>query len=147
MTPYELLDLALSLSNRIDTHWTLFISVHLALIGGIIYVDRPLFRNEKVAAIIIYSGFAVVNFFMMKNQTLFLGSIYQQIFQMKDQACCLDNSVIEYVVGLHEWSSSAKTLTSIMITHIVMFIILMLSIFYDRALPKDKNDKKPENVK
>jgi len=147
MTPYELLDLALSLSNRIDTHWTLFISVHLALIGGIIYVDRPLFRNEKVAAIIIYSGFAVVNFFMMKNQTLFLGSIYQQIFQMKDQACCLDNSVIAYVVDLHEWDSSAKTLTSIMITHIVMFIILMLSIFYDRALPKDKNDKKPENVK
>jgi hypothetical protein len=41
MTPYELLDLALSLSNRIDTHWTLFISVHLALIGGIIY---PTFR-------------------------------------------------------------------------------------------------------
>jgi len=147
MTPYELLDLALSLSNRIDTHWTLFISVHLALIGGIIYVDRPLFRNEKVAAIIIYSGFAVVNFFMMKNQTLFLGSIYQQIFQMKEQVCCLDNSVIAYVVDLHEWDSSAKTLTSIMITHIVMFIILMLSIFYDRALPKDKNDKKPENVK
>ena len=49
MTPYELLDLALSLSNRIDTHWTLFISVHLALIGGIIYVDRPLAKNEKFA--------------------------------------------------------------------------------------------------
>ncbi len=47
MTPYELLDLALSLSNRIDTHWALFISVHLALIGGIIYVDRPLSKREK----------------------------------------------------------------------------------------------------
>jgi len=142
MTPYELLDLALSLSNRIDTHWTLFISVHLALIGGIIYVDRPLFRNEKIAAIIIYSGFAIVNFFMMKNQTLFLGSIYQQIFQMKEQVCCLDNSVIAYVVDLHEWDSSAKTLTSIMVTHIVMYIILMLSIFYDRALPKNNHHKK-----
>jgi len=136
MTPYELLDLALSLSNRIDTHWTLFISVHLALIGGIIYVDRPLARNEKFAAIIIYSGFALVNYFMMKNQALFLGSIYQQIFQMKEQACCLDNSVIEYVVGLHEWDSASKTLTSILATHIVMYIILMLSIFYDRVLPQ-----------
>jgi hypothetical protein len=147
MTPYELLDLALSLSNRIDTHWTLFISVHLALIGGIIYVDRPLFRNEKLAAIIIYSGFALVNFYMMKNQTLFLGSIYQQIYQMRAQACCLDNSVIEYVVNLHEWDSSAKTLTSIMVTHVVMYIILMLSIFYDRALPKNKAPKKPLKIK
>jgi hypothetical protein len=147
MTPYELLDLALSLSNRIDNHWTLFISVHLALIGGIVYVDRPLFRNEKIAAIIIYSGFALVNFYMMKNQALFLGSIYQQVFQMKDQACCLDNRVIAYVVGLHEWNSSAKTLTSIMVTHIVMYIILMLSIFYDRALPKNKNNKKPMKIK
>jgi len=147
MTPYELLDLALSLSNRIDTHWTLFISVHLALIGGIIYVDRPLVRNEKFAAIIIYSGFALVNYFMMKNQALFLGSIYQQIFQMKEQACCLDNSVIEYVVGLHEWDSAAKTLTSILATHIVMYIILMLSIFYDRVLPKNKGSKKSMKIK
>jgi len=146
MTPYELLDLALSLSNRIDTHWTLFISVHLALIGGIIYVDRPLFRNEKIAAIIIYTGFALVNFLMMRSQTLFLGSIYQQIFLMREQACCLDNSVIDYVVSLHKWNSSAKTLTSIMVTHGVMYIILMLSIFYDRALPKHTNNKKPLKV-
>ena len=147
MTPYELLDLALSLSNRIYTHWTLFISVHLALIGGIIYVDRPLFRNEKIAAIIIYTGFALVNFLMMRSQALFLGSIYQQIFAMREQACCLDNSVISYVVSLHEWDSSAKTLTSIMVTHLVMYIILMLSIFYDRALPKNKNVKKTMKIK
>jgi hypothetical protein len=147
MTPYELLDLALSLSNRIDTHWTLFISVHLALIGGIIYVDRPLFRNEKIAAMIIYSGFAIVNFYMMKNQTLFLGSIYQQIYQMREQACCLNNNVIEYVVSLHEWNSSIKTLKSIMVTHVVMYIILMLSIFYDRALPKYKPHKKTLKIK
>jgi hypothetical protein len=141
MTPYELLDLALSLSNRIDTHWTLFISVHLALIGGIIYVDRPLAKNEKFAAIIIYSGFALVNYFMMKNQALFLASIYQQIFQMKEQACCIDNSVIEYVVGLHEWDSASKILTGIMVTHIIMYVILMLSIFYDRVLPKSEDNK------
>ena len=76
MTPYELLDLALSLSNRIDTHWTLFISVHLALIGGIIYVDRPLFRNEKIAAIIIYTGFALFNFFYMSLIILILKIFY-----------------------------------------------------------------------
>jgi hypothetical protein len=142
MTPYELLDLALSLSNRIDTHWTLFISVHLALIGGIIYVDRPLFRNEKIAAVIIYSGFAIVNLYMMRNQALFLGSVYQQIYQMRTQACCADNSVIEYVVGLYEWNSSAKTLTSIVVTHVVMYFVLILSIFYDHALPtKVKTNK------
>ena len=65
MDPYQLLDLALSLSTRIDTHWALFISVHLALIGGIIYVDRPLTKKEKTGAIIIYSGFAVINYFCL----------------------------------------------------------------------------------
>lgn len=68
MEMYQLLDIAVSLSNRLDTHWTLFISVHLALIGGIIYVDRPLQKPEKIAALLVYTGFAVINSLMMINQ-------------------------------------------------------------------------------
>ena len=84
MSPYELLDLALSLNNRIDNHWTLFITVHLALIGGLIYVDRPLLKNEKLAAVIIYTGFAVINFLMMLHQEQFLGSVYLQLFEISE---------------------------------------------------------------
>ncbi len=151
MTPYELLDLALSLSNRIDTHWTLFITVHLALIGGIIYVDRPLLRNEKIAAMLIYSGFAVVNFLMMMSQAKFLGTIYQQIFEMKDLACCQNSPVTNYIASLHERDSTSISVISIAVAHISMYLILALSVLFDKAkikksgLVKEKNKESTNN--
>jgi len=136
MSPYELLDLALSLNNRIDTHWTLFITVHLALIGGIIYVDRPLLRNEKIAAVIIYSGFALVNYVMMMSQAQFLGSIYSEVATLKDAECCKNNHVIEYIYSIYQLDIASKMRTSIVAAHISMYIILVLSIIFDKALPK-----------
>jgi hypothetical protein len=136
MTPYEYFDLAISLSSRIDGHWTLFITVHLALIGGIIYVDRPLLKNEKAVALIIYTGFAVINLLMMINQTQFLGTIYQEIYKLKDMACCINNETIKYVVELHKHDSKAIALYSIVASHIGMYILLTLSIFYDKSLHK-----------
>ncbi len=148
MTPYELLDLALSLSNRIDTHWTLFISIHLALIGGIIYVDRPLLRNEKIAGVVMYTAFAVLNYIMMKSQAQFLGSVYHQIFEIKDQYCCTNNRVIDHVVYMYELGSTSKAIISITIAHIAMYVLLTISIVYDRTLSKklvaDTTDK-PES--
>lgn len=132
MSPYELLDLALSLSNRIDTHWALFISVHLALIGGILYVDRPLTKKEKGAAITVYSGFAIINYFMMKAQAIFLGSIYKQINAIKEEVCCKGNAVIEHVVNLYNFNNSSALILSIIIVHIVMFIVIILSICFDK---------------
>lgn len=136
MSPYELLDLALSLNNRLDTHWTLFITVHLALIGGIIYVDRPLLKNEKVAAVIIYTGFAIVNYVMMTSQAQFLASIYTEVATLKDAECCQNNHVIEFVYGMTQLNVSEKLRTSIISAHIIMYIILVLSIIFDKALPK-----------
>ena len=142
MTPYELLDLALSLSTRIDTHWALFITVHLALIGGIIYVDRPLLKNEKVAAMAIYSGFALVNFLMMMSQARFLGSIYQQIYEMKDSVCCDTSPVIAYVVDLHELDSTNSAVISIAGAHLAMYIVLALSVLFDKAKMVKLNSEK-----
>ena len=136
MTPYEYFDLALSLNSRVDNHWTLFITVHLALIGGIIYVDRPLLKNEKAAALIIYTGFAVINLLMMTTQTQFLGTIYHEIFKLKEMACCINNETIKYVVQLHEYDSTSTALYSIIVAHLAMYILLTLSIFYDKSLYK-----------
>ena len=141
MTPYELLDLALSLSNRIDTHWSLFITVHLALMGGIIYVDRPLQKNEKIVAVVIYSGFAAANFFMMKGQVIFLASIYHQIFDMRELACCAKNQVINHIVKLYEIKSTDKAMMSINMAHLIMYILVSISLIYDKALPKSNLSK------
>ena len=144
MTPYELLDLALSLNNRIDTHWTLFITVHLALIGGIIYVDRPLLRNEKVAAMLIYTGFSTINFLMMMSQANFLGTIHQQLFEMKDLACCQNSPELDYVIRLHEHDSTSKAIASVAIAHLAMYLILALSVLYDNSKKKIASSQKLE---
>ena len=128
MTLYQLLDLSLSLSNRIDTHWALFISVHLALVGGIIYVDRPLLAKEKIVAILVYSGFALLNYLLMRNQTYFLGSIYQQIASIKDQACCVDNLAVKHVLTWLQQNGIKQMLTSILYSHLVMYCLLVTSI-------------------
>jgi len=142
MSAYELLDLALSLNNRIDTHWALFISVHLALIGGIIYVDQPLSKHEKSATVVIYAGFALINYYMMKGQALFLENIYMQIEAIKDDACCKANHVINHVVTLINKKSVPALKFSIIAVHVVMFVVMVLSIFFDSSKPQENKDRK-----
>ena len=66
MNAYELLELANNVNNRIDVQLGLFITIHLALFGGIIYVDRPLRTVEKLFGILIYTGFAILNVLILK---------------------------------------------------------------------------------
>ncbi|MEL6956252.1 MAG: hypothetical protein AAFO88_06390, partial [Pseudomonadota bacterium] len=66
MTEYQIIDLHLELSTKQDALWAIFFSVHMAIFGGIIYVDRPLRRSEKVFAIIAYIVFAAMNFVALR---------------------------------------------------------------------------------
>ena len=68
MSLFELIELSQNIGFRIDAQWEFFLTVHMALFGGIIYVDRPLRKTEKLVAVALYSGFAVVNFLMLPNQ-------------------------------------------------------------------------------
>jgi hypothetical protein len=142
MTLYQLFDLSLSLSNRIDTHWALFISVHLALVGGIIYVDRPLFVKEKAVAIIVYSGFALLNYFLMRNQTYFLETLYQQIATMKDDPCCVGNLPVQHILQWTEQKGIIRMIDSIFYTHLIMYVLLVISIVYDKPLTEKKQNNK-----
>ena len=136
MQIFELLEIAVSLSNRLDTHWTLFITVHLALIGGIIYVDRPLQKSEKIAAIMVYTGFAVINYLMMLNQTNLLNSIYADIIALKNDPCCVDSSTMKHLVRMHEFGSFKTALWSIGLIHLAMYVLVILSILNDKARSK-----------
>lgn len=133
MSLYELLDLAFSISARLDTHWSLFITVHLALIGGIIYVDRPLTKNEKIGAILIYTGFAIVNYFVMNNQVSLMASLYAQIASLKNDVCCTDSQVLNHVISLAENQYSGKMRIFVLLTHVAMFLVVLLSILYDKS--------------
>lgn len=135
MQLYQLLDIAVSLSNRLDTHWTLFISVHLALIGGIIYVDRPLQKTEKIAALLVYTGFAAVNFIMMLNQSNFLNSVYADIMVMQNAPCCVNSEIMQHIAQMSENETFTRTIWSLVIIHLAMYLLVCASISRDKALP------------
>jgi hypothetical protein len=62
MTLYEILDLAASNYQKIDTLWNFFIWIHLAIIGGIILLQHRIGVVERAIAIGGYLVFAYLNF-------------------------------------------------------------------------------------
>jgi hypothetical protein len=134
LTPYELIDLALGATNRIDVQWGLFISVHLALFGGIIYVERPLRMVEKAAALFVYLLFAVFNYRVMYTQMTFLGSLYADVAAFASEACCSSLRAIAHVVSEVEGGRFERNRLFLGVAHLAMGILAVLSIVFDRAL-------------
>lgn len=138
MTAYELLMIAAGISNRIDVQWGLFISIHLALFGGIIYVDRPLRALEKIAAMFLYSCFTTLNYQMMTAQTLMLEQTYLEIAKFSLDNCCKNNYLIAHIskeIELQRFNISYFILRAL---HMIMFTLVLLSILFDRKLNEIK---------
>ena len=129
MTLYELIALSSSIGFRIDAQWGFFLTVHMALFGGIIYVDRPLRKTEKVIAIFLYSGFAFINYFVLSNQLALLQHIYIEI---STNFADVQSSLVEYFVqrSKAEWFSQAELYSRAV--HLLMLVIVSFSIIYDK---------------
>jgi len=136
MTLYELIDLNISTGGRIDVQIGIFITVHLAIFGGIIYVDRPLKPNEKYAGLIVYSLFALLNYSIMQIQlNLSLGFV-SEIVKFENNPCCVDNATVRFIADrFYSGSYKFKELLLI-VAHIAFYIMVLLSILFDKALSK-----------
>lgn len=134
MTPYELFDLMISIANRADIQWGLFITIHMAIFGGIIYVDRPLTRSEKVGALIIYTGFAIINYLVTKNLVEFYNAASQDIASYATDACCRDNLLVKQVVARLEGSGYRTTRNVLLLSHLAMAVLVTLSIIFDKKV-------------
>ena len=134
MTPYELFDVALAVGNRVDVQWGLFITVHLAVLGGIIYMDRPLRLPAKVGAMAIYGGFAALNFRALRLQMNLLERTYQEIALLGSQECCMDNLLIKFVV--EDIASGRFSLADKLVAggHLLMAALVAISVLFDRPL-------------
>ncbi len=65
-----------------------------------------------------------------------------QINTIKEDVCCQGNAVIDHVVNLYSYNTSSALNLSIISVHLVMFVVIVLSIFFDK-----KSDLKPINKK
>ena len=124
-----MIELSQGIGYRIDAQWGFFLTVHMALFGGIIYVDRPLRKMEKVVAIGLYTGFAAVNYLMLSIQLDLLQTIYTEIninFR-GEQSSLVDLFSKRAKAG---WFDKANLYS--MIVHIVMLVIVVLTVIFDR---------------
>lgn len=134
MTPYELFDLSISIGNRLDIQWGLFITVHMAIFGAIIYVDRPLTRSEKVGALFIYTGFAVINYLVTANLFGYFHSANQDIARYATDACCLENSLVKQVVARVEGPGYGVFKYVLLLSHLAMAVLVMVSVIFDKQV-------------
>ncbi len=134
MTPYELFDLGISIANRLDIQWGLFITVHMAIFGGIVYVDRPLTFSEKVGALIIYTGFAVINYLITRNLFEFFHSANQDIARYATDACCRDNLLVKQVVARVEGSGYRISRNVLLLSRLAMAVLVYLSVIFDKKV-------------
>lgn len=130
MTLYELFDISQGISDRIDVQWGFFITVHMALFGGIVYVDRPLKLAEKWVAMLLYLGFSAVNYYQLHNQFSLLVSAFQDVHAMAADYPSL--ALVDHYEKLR-LSRAYKYVNPILAgVHIVMAFIVLGSVVYDK---------------
>lgn len=130
------MDLAIGIGNRIDVQLGIFITVHLAIFGGILYVERPLSRLEKAASVFIYSLFAYLNYRIMDNQLTLQLQISSEIAKLAEDACCNANGLVGYM--RKDWASGGFDTRFRMLNagHIVLYVVVLLSFIFDEALTR-----------
>lgn len=128
MSLFELIDLSQSIGFRIDAQWGFFLTVHMALFGGIIYVDRPLKKAEKSVAIVLYSGFALINYLMLANQLELVQIISHQIYELLQGG---ESPLMEFYAKRSnaEWFDKASNY-SVMV-HGLMLVVVVLTVIFD----------------
>lgn len=134
MTPYELFDLATSTANRADVQWGLFITIHMAIFGGIIYLDRPLKRSEKTVLLIVYFGFAAINYLMTRTQLVFIHLANREIARFATDPCCVDNLLVKEVVERLEGPQFVIGMSVLLLLHIAMAVLVLIAVIFDKRL-------------
>ena len=141
MSPAELVENALEIGNRVDVQWGLFVTVHLALLGAMAYLDQPLHKVEKTVAVLVYGGFAAVNFAQMHSQLELLNAVYLDVHRL-----ALDGSTLEiikrmsadHLAGRHRYSELVVN-----VSHSLMAILVVMAIVFHPLVSK-KADTDPE---
>ena len=133
MTFYELIDVAQSVAARIDVQWGFFLTFHLALLGGIVYVDRPLSKMKKGVAVVLYSVFAIMSFRLLRLQQSLLEKAYTDIVALQGDGCCAGSQLMEFYVAEVNAGFGARIVYVAVGLHLLAFIVVLVSIISDQS--------------
>lgn len=136
MSPYEITYIIVSVGDRIDAQWALFLTIHMALFGAIVYIDRPLRGLEKLAAITFYVIFAIFNYRISIQQQLFYEHAATDLAKFASSACCEDNQIIDYVKSLLDAGQFQFRRLATLAIHLIAAALVIVSIYFDGAFKK-----------
>jgi len=135
------MELAGAAGGRIDALWGFFITIHLAILGGIVYVDRPLSISEKTVALALYFGFVVANYYGLSLQQDLLNASIQEIASYKSNPCCESNFLTHYYVNMLDSNYRDTDRVVALIAHIVAALVIIASIVSDKIRTQESTLK------
>ena len=141
MSPYELLDVAFMVATRVDVQWSIYITVHLTIFGGLIYMDRPLRFTEKCTGLLTYFGFAILSFRILRTQLLILEQAYLEIAKYTQNVCCSENGIILQISTLVADGRFKSNFIFLNYSHIIMALLVVLAIFFAHAHNNNSSSK------
>lgn len=133
MSPYELMDIAQSVANRIDVQWGFFITVHMAILGGIVYVDRPLTLKEKLVGTALYIILAFFNFRILTAQLDLLEAVYRELVVLAELPAYQSLQLLDFFVDAIARDRFKFTFWVSLGLHTIAFVVVVGSIATDRA--------------
>lgn len=128
MTLYESLMVVMEIGSKIDVQWGLFVTVHLAIFGALLYVDRPLHRTERAIAVVTYAGFAVINFTIMFDQMAMFQSALADVAKFADDPSYIGSELIRHVDAFVD-DGTGHPILFMTIAHAAMLILVTVSLF------------------
>lgn len=131
MTEQQIVDLFLGIASKQDALWAIFVTVLMAIFGGIIYVDRPLKRAEKLFAIIAYLIFAMMNFVSLRAGQRLMDTLRQDLSDLRaDQGSLTQTaSLIEVSSVMIQFQQNIT-----FFVHVFAAVIVVGAIVFDGKL-------------
>lgn len=133
MTVYEIVDLFLSVSTKQDALWAIFFSVHMAIFGGIIYVDRPLRRPEKAFAIVAYCVFALMNFVAVRGGQRLMASLRSDLVNADVRTDAV-SATVSLFESTQQFSQYHEPIT--IWIHSIAWVLVVGAILFDGSAGK-----------
>jgi hypothetical protein len=124
MTLAELITLSTNIHTQLYDHWEIFISLHLALLGGLFAFDIEVKTSFKYGFLLFYAIFASINLFISINLLNQVEMIAFDIKSLGGQAV-VNSHLASYL--LYEVFNYGKPI--LIGVHLIMALMVLIGIF------------------
>ena len=137
--PFEyLFDLFLRLIELNDFYWNLYLAFILAIVGWLISIEKPFNIQKKTILTIGFFLFASMNFRAIRDTYDRMIILFEQLTPMAEAIQFGDGNFTRF---LNEFTIPERKSIGLA-THILADIVVLVLIWYDKLLKKDKIPEK-----